>query len=143
MKEQNKKDSAKVTISNRRGHDSGSVIAITITDDSSGLQIVEVEMSPENFVECLTGLAYAPATFLSLIDKKIYENVGRKRETKTIFVDKPSLYADAESRKKEVLKSVEGSGELRDGWMLHSDGIGTQQPTDRHAVVLYRFVEKK
>ncbi len=130
---------AKVSIT-RRGMTKGDgVVSIQITDKESRLRVIEVEMEMIEFAEAITGLSYCKAECFFAPNQFIIDNIGKKREVKDIFVERSGLYGEKDN---EIIRqSVEDSGELVDGWMIHSDGCNTQQHGMKHKVVLYRFVD--
>ena len=74
----------KITISSPRSNKKGHYIQISIVDDDSNTQFVEIEMKLEDFAAAITGLARCPIEF------KINQinNVEKKKKFKTIFVKK-------------------------------------------------------
>lgn len=126
---------AKISIT----RNSNDEISVVITDGSSGLRVIDVRMSPHDFAMCLTGLAFCPASYSFAPKQFTIDNIGKKREVKEVFVDRPEVYGKEEKRN-IVLKRIEESGELVDGWMIHSDGCDSNQNGNMHRASLYRFV---
>lgn len=133
-----KNKTVNVTIS-KRYFDDKKCMSISIQDENSGIKIIEIEMNMESFLDAITGLAYSKGTIKFLPDKKSFDNIGKKRETKSIFVERPPAY-DSEERIKSIKESVEKSNELVDGWHLFDDGCRSKQNGKKHKVVLKRYV---
>ena len=129
---------AKISIS-RNNHDE---IGIEIKDDKSGLRIIEVKMDLESFALAITGLSYSPAKIDFKPTQFIIDNIGKKREVKSFFVDKVSSYEKADQEEK-VDFEFNKSGLAEDGWMIHGYGTSSQQPGKQHRANIYRFVEEE
>ena len=130
---------AQISIHRRTNSMLDESIVITISDKSSRLQVTEIEMDLKDFALAITGLGACKALFNSTPSQFLIDNIGKKREIKSILIDKPFSY-DSENRRIEINKSIKESGELKDGWMLFSDGTRSQQHGKKHKVILYRFV---
>jgi hypothetical protein len=126
---------ARVTIS-RTNHDE---IFIKIDDDTSGLRVVEVMMSPSDFARAITGLSSCNGEFHFTPTAFTAANIGKVRETDSFFVRKSDGYSK-EAQAAIVYEEFEKSGLAEAGWMIHSDGTGSQQPHDTHRATIYRFV---
>ena len=74
---------ANVSISRRYGARNGDTISISIEDASSGIQFVDIEMTPEDFGLAVTGLSSMPATG----EVRGLDNVGKKHESKFVKID--------------------------------------------------------
>jgi len=133
---------AKVTITRRGSNKGDGQVSISIEDRLSGLLITEVLMDLSEFAESITGLTMCKGEFRFMPNQFVVDNAGKKRETKRILVEKPNAF-EKEKAKEEVRKAVDKSGELKEGWMIHNDGTGSQQNGSKHQVVLYRFTEMK
>jgi len=130
---------AKVTISRRTNTVGSGCIAISIDDDKSGLKVVEVEMELIDFAQAITGLSYCKAAYRNSQSQYTIDNIMKKREVKSVYVDKPNVF-DKDEMKRIVIKSVLDSGVLVDGWEIHNDGCSSQQNGKLHNVSLLRFV---
>lgn len=130
-----KKLSAQVTIS-RNNHDE---ISIEIIDESSGLHIIKVHMTPDQFAKAVTGVSFQHADITNPPTEYIVNNIGKSRETKDFIVDKVKSYKE-EDQQDAVMASFNSSGLSADGWELFDDGTRSQQPTDRHRATIRRFV---
>lgn len=115
-------------------------INISIEDGKSGLLILSIDVGYEEFTKAITGQAYIKAKFKNIPNEFIVHNIGKKKETKYLTVAKPKTNWPEEKMKKEVDLKIKKSGELKDGWMVWDDGCRSQQNSDMHRVVLYRYV---
>lgn len=130
---------ANITIGKRSNTKDEGCITITISDESSGLRVVEIEMDFKEFAQVMTGLAYCKGKYRFMPNEFVTTNIGKKREVKDIYIDKPESY-EKDKNKKHVAESIDKSGVLKDGWMLFDDGLRSQQPSKKHRVTLYRFI---
>ena len=132
------KNKAKVTISRRSNMKMKGDISISISDRSSGLNIVNVIMTPADFAEALTGLAHSDAEILRPPTQDMLDNLGKKKEVKDIFVDKSELLDGRDAIKKAI------DAELFEpewyGWHVLDYGTSTQQNGTRHRGVMCRYV---
>jgi hypothetical protein len=137
-----------ISISRPRGRDIEKHIRISIKDEKSGSQVVEVNVSLENFAECLTGLAFVEC------EGEIGNNLDRIGKTKeidyiTFPMPKDSTYSCDEKKlaasiaKREIAENCEDGWELWDSFSSQNsfsyDGKGVT--TARATIV--RWVEKK
>lgn len=106
---------AKITISRQYGggtEERGSV-CISVIDETSGIEFVEVYLTPEQFALAVTGLSACPAK----LETRALQYVGKKREMKTekIMVQLPSG-AWEPAKKEAIVREASKSFEV-DGWM--------------------------
>jgi len=104
-----------VSMSRTRGNDYDKV-HITLTDESSGCQVMEAYLPLEEFAKAITGQGYVNCDF------EIYntEVIGKKREVKTEAVPVPENERLSEkSEKAELLKPFEV-----DGWVGRDSDLG-------------------
>jgi len=139
-------DKGKLTIS--RWTSNGGVrdgISIEITDKLSGLDIITIDVTPYDFGMAVTGLSAVPVEIKRKPTGFIVNNIGKKRETKSIFVNKPEHSLCGDNYKTEI--RVRLVSEMRkpewEGWDLFSDGTSSQQPGEKHRAIMWRFVEAK
>lgn len=132
-------NTANVTISRIQSSHEPNSFRISIGDESSGLNIVEVSMSHEQFANALTGIAHSKANYARKPKQSMIDNIGKKKETRSFNIAKHDIY-DKDELKRYVIEQVNESGELKDGWMIWDDGTRSQQPTLMHKVILYRYV---
>jgi len=96
----------------RIGRVSGSkeYIAISIEDEQSNIQVVELEMSFEDFAKCLTGMSTyeVPAHYGDL------SKIGKKFEVKTVIVS--GLSSSTWKKKDKLIKPFEV-----DGWSAREE----------------------
>jgi hypothetical protein len=107
-------------------------IAISVTDDASGLLIWSGEMTLVDFSRCITGLACMRADVKKIINKHDLENIGKEKLTKTVQLVGIFDF-EARSNKKVFmefinLQAIRQHQELfRQGWFLADDGTTRQQ----------------
>ncbi|WP_339119634.1 hypothetical protein [Halomonas sp. BMC6] len=124
---------ASVTI----GRSSKGSIFIRVGDCSSRLSIIEVEMTPENFTECLMGLSFVDARIKSLISHGDLLHVGKRRVVEMVKCDRA-----ANLDRKDQLTIVEQHFNTHyhpSGWEMHSDGIGTKQHGTQHTYMVRKY----
>ena len=116
-------------------------INITVGDRKSGLRVVEIKTTLQEFARAITGVGYSKATFSFVPTQFTVDSILKNRETMEILVNKSSIFSKEEQSKiveDEFLKS----GLSEKGWMLFDDGTRTQQPGKKHRAILYRFVDE-
>jgi hypothetical protein len=133
---------AKITISrptsNRPPY---TYISINIQDDSSGIHIINVQMSLEDFAHAITGLGNVDCEIHNLTNNIGFARIGKIREYKEVFVYEPDYKLTILEKQLLVEKAVRDSGYLVDGWEISDHGLHRQQPTQNHCVSLRRFVD--
>ena len=112
-------------------------VCINIVDKDSGLRICTVDMTPEEFGACITGVSERPAELTTLISLEDFEKIGCKKEIKTVFVEKPKA-----EKKSQVKKMLVDGGYLVDGWGIMCDGTRFKQNGDKHKVILARYLKE-
>ncbi len=135
-----KEGGAKVTITRRGMHKGNCEFAIVIEDSLSGLRVAEIVMEPEEFAEAVTGMGMCRAEWRFSPTQFVADNIGKIRETMQVKCPKVNSY-DKEEQTFAVEDHYQKGGFAKDGWMIHSDGTGSQQPGPEHRYLLYRFVE--
>jgi hypothetical protein len=108
---------AKVTIS-RTSQDK---VVISIVDDASRLQFVEVSMEPEAFAYAITGLAYRPAD----IEVRGLEFVG-----KTHVREQRTIECPLNTHDKSTLRKWLEDNAQEEGWLLDTY-LGSQTSITR------------
>jgi len=102
----------RVSISRAHGH-ADTYIHFEIVDDLSGCIVAELEMTPEDFGNAVTGMSMQPCVLEYYADCP----AGKRREVKHEVVPVPSAF-DRKNAKK-FLKNFEV-----DGWIGSADDIG-------------------
>jgi hypothetical protein len=117
--------------------DSHNIITITIGDSESLSAEVVVKMDCETFAKAVTGLSMitVDATWRNT------DRAGKKREMFEVKIPKEDLPSDRAVLGDFIKSWLETREYLVDGWMIHSNGIGTQQRGESHHVHLVRFVD--
>ncbi len=102
---------AKITISKTSGGSDGPTVAVTLTDDLSGISFFRGEMSLHNYAECITGLGNVE------IDAEVrgLEYVGMKRVTESREIECPLL-----DYKRDVLSRWLSDNAQEEGWLVNS-----------------------
>jgi len=86
----------------------------------------------------ITGLCFRPAEIEYLLNKNQLKKIGKKLETKFIFIDKFKGYD--RKKQKVLVKDAVNNLEEAIGWELFDDGCNSQQPIDKHKVTMRRWV---
>jgi len=103
----------KITISRiQSNQESYLPIKITIDDVNAVTQFLEIEMSLENFAECLTGLAARPCEF----KVRGLENIGKKREMADFTIELPE--GTINGRKSKEIAAERAEKLCPDGWTV-------------------------
>lgn len=87
-------------------------IKITIDDVDAVTQFLEIEMSLENFAECLTGLAARPCEFKT----RGLQNIGKKREMADFTIELPE--GTINRRNSEEVATERAEKLCPDGWIV-------------------------
>lgn len=135
---------ANVTISKRRTTKGEGCFAISISDESSGLPIVSVEMDLAEFAECIGGLAYCKAEINKLPTSYSVDRYGKEKQVKTVQMPKGSInWSSSKDHIKAEVNAHFLANYSGDDWELWSDGIGTQQRSQEfHDYVICRYGDK-
>ncbi len=115
--------------------DGTKLIYINLTDESSGCEVVEIRISPEQFAEVIVGSSQRDCEF----DFNSGGVIGKVHEYKQEIVPKPKKYKDKEEIA-EILKPFEV-----DGWKGSTSDITNRHKsvgTDNVRVGFHRYVEK-
>lgn len=118
--------------------DSTDTFNITIHDRLSGLPIVGVKMTPEDFAFAITSLAHSPAEYTLKPSERIHERVGKERVTRYVNIAGFDKHKGDKERLRELI-----APHLVDGWELHCDGMGTRQKSGSHTIILRKFVDPR
>lgn len=89
---------AAITISRYSGSESG--IRITITDEDSRLQLMEIDLTPEAFGNAVTGLGHVKGVVNEFISEVGFSRLGLVSCNRTITMPRP------DSHTKEVVKKA-------------------------------------
>ena len=94
-------------------HKTDDEVRIEVTDDKSGLRVVEIKLTRDNFAKALGKLAFIPCKF-TMSDAK---NIGKKREVKIELVFIP-IYCctDDENMNDKRIREQFAPFEV-DGWV--------------------------
>jgi len=113
------------------------IIQLEISDEVSGINIIQCEISPEELMLALTSFANRPVVIKKIIEDEMSKNLGKEKIIKTVFITKPPIGLNKEERKKYVKENIKDY--LVDGLMLWDDGVSSQQPQLDHRVTLYKY----
>jgi hypothetical protein len=129
----------KITITRPSYSDSRRAISITMHDESSGTQFLDVEIGMAEFAEAITGMSRIPCEF-----QLFARNVGKIHEHKAVSVFVP---AQRHKTTPEIVRAAVAEHEV-DGWMARDDDaknghrITSYADDGYHVNVTYdRFVE--
>ena len=112
---------------NRFGLIGEDVIRIKLRDANSRLEVIEIEMKPDDFARALMNVADQDAEFEVFL--KGIEYLGKKRIVQKVNMDLPS--GSGIPPKEEIKKLVKENFDKRDfasrGWKLRATGIENHQ----------------
>lgn len=118
----------------------GTKIALTITDEASGLSVIRIEMELADFAACVTGQGHMPAVVERWCGKYA-SNIGKKREQHTELLPGRAPSGKVEA-KHWVRSHVTVKTLIAAGWELWSDGVEMQQNRpDVHEITFVRYVD--
>lgn len=115
-------------------------IIIDIEDESSGLIITRLEMTPEMYGMVIAGTGDVICDMVVAPDHKTVDCIGKEVEVKAIFLEgfKKSILDDGQSMNALV---AEVRPYITQGWEVNSYGLTTRQTDPRgHKVTLKRYV---
>lgn len=130
---------ARVTISSRHGA-GRECILLAVTDGSSGLRIVEVEMDLSDFAACVTGLAASPACLKFSPSQYGAERFGKKKVVERVTCER--AIPGEKDVQRQAVSTHFAANYLPTGWELWDDGTTSQQRGDHHAYVICKYVEE-
>lgn len=119
----------KITISRPTFSDEKEAICISLTDSSSGVEFVELEMTLSDFTKAITGQGFIPIDF----DVRGLEFVGLTKETEKarITVKKIELIDKGyDINKRGFLEAYLTEHAKRDGWIVNAY-LGSQDSVVR------------
>lgn len=131
-----KKLQGKLTISRPSYRDKQKAIRITVHDDTSSCRAVEVELSLEDFAECLTGLGRVDCSY-EYNDSGV---IGKYLETKTEIVPHPKFNRDDTDAITRHLAPFH-----IDGWVARTEDLFNHHRHQKAGmtVAFSRFVDEK
>lgn len=131
---------AKISISRPTWSDGRKAIVISVEDDDAGIQFLELEMSLEDFAECVTGLHGCDAN----MKFRGLENVGKKQERDTIEFKMP----DCSYKEQEKIAYEQAKLNTPEGWIASSyfgseGSFFTKDGENWARTSIHRWVEKE
>ena len=127
---------AMLTISRRNSNqDDNDTITVCVTDSLSGNRVVEIILTPENFTKCITGLSCVDADYKFCPTPEGAVNYKKKRIVDSWLCDKLNISKERQAVEVRRDFAIKNDGE----WILHSDGIHTQQKGTQHRYVVVRY----
>jgi len=107
-------------------------VHISISDEHSGDRILNISLSVKELGLLVTGLHGVKGV------ADVFEaNIAKQRITKTVLVDCTHGEIVEDLVQNDYTKYYE-----RDGWVIHSDGVRTQQPlVGKHNYIIKKYVE--
>lgn len=129
---------AKITIGRTQSsHDNEEPIRISIIDESSGVNVMELSMSLSEFAECITGLGRTEATISHLVDAQGFSRIGKTLRVDTVFCPKVKSH-DKEDQRTAIFSDYFENYRSQ-GWFIKSDGTTSQQNATQHAYIIARW----
>lgn len=120
-----KTDSVRLTISRVQSSTESPFVGIDIEDGVSGILLLRIGLSIEEFGNLMTGLGDVKGRVDYAVDGKTYANkVGMRRVWESIHIAKEKFEGiyTSEKQREIVLKDFEEKGFAKDGWELADDG---------------------
>lgn len=114
-------------------------IVIEVEENISGLTVCQLNMSYEEFAECITGMSGCEGKFEFLPTPFTVQNYGKKRVVEQRLCPKVRSF-----KREDQSMAVEKHFKTHDeplGWMLWDDGTRTQQNGEDHCYVVWKFVK--
>lgn len=113
------------------------MVSLTIHDEHSGDQVMEIEFSLKEIGLLITGLHGVKG----IATVNTATNIAKKRETERVFCEKVTSYKSnrKDDQRVAVIEDFEEKYEQH-GYSLQSDGTTTQQPTDKHEYIIKKYV---
>lgn len=133
---------AKVTISKRGGYKGEGEFHITIKDSASSMRIVEVSMSLTEFAEAIGGISECEADIELIPNEYAVARYGKKKVTERVYMDKSLILGDSKDHRQAAVNAHFLSTYSGDGWELWSDGVGTQQYSEKWQYIICKYVEE-
>lgn len=128
---------AKITIGKRSSQVGTGTVSIEITDRTSGLRVVEVEMEYKDFTECLMGLAYCEGLFTTMPTEYSVQRYGKNKTTEKWSCDKSEVFGK-DPQRNLVLYDFK---KRNDGnWELWDDGTSSQQNLEKHKYTVCKYI---
>lgn len=134
----NAKYEGRITIGTTTSNMTDDYITINLKDKNSGLQVIEIQMSHEEFGKAIGGQGYIPARY------NVYDNrhlLGKKKEGKLIQLKIPNTF-DREKFEAEVDLAFARTPYAKEGWELRS-GINMRDYNYQDGIYnasIYRYV---
>ena len=128
----------KVSIS-RRDMKGDGVVSIKIADANSRQVIVEAEMSFSEFAEAVTGMSECESEIVRALSPVEAGRVGLKVITERVEIDLP----DGEYCLPKDTQDQFFSKYIPEGYVMHSNGLGTKQPAGKHVFTVRKWVDEE
>ncbi len=117
-------------------------VHIEIEDISSGVKILDIEMTLSEYGKLVAGNGYNAGVATC---RDNYSILGKKKEVKSVQMPKNVIssfaYGDDDLKSTAISAWCEDSGFLVDGWDIWDSGLRSQQNGEKHKLSLYRYVE--
>lgn len=124
-----------LTISKYQGGQRGSGVTVSLRDNLSKCEIIDIDISVEEFAQALFGLGDRPCEFEARV-----KNLGKTRETKSERIKPPEI--KDYKRSKEIAAKALKPYEI-DGWYGDEDDLLNHHrcnPDGTHTVGFVRWV---
>lgn len=134
----------KITISRPRGGGGcEDYVQIQIEDENSGLKLVELKLTMEDYAYLVTGLSEIDCKVTGIIGEDNFHKLGKTKyvESIPIIVEGKSKYDIREMIKSDP-KFLNRFIPFEDGCELWSDGTTSQQNDEHYKIVVCRYLEE-
>lgn len=117
---------------------SQNIVHMQVTDEKSGLIVLKLDMTLEQYALISTGLTHDNINGQVLNTQQLV-NIGKQRETKQITITDQESTHDKLKQAEIVLEHFQEHYQ-HDGWLISNDGTERQQPTDYHTYSIFRYI---
>lgn len=109
---------------------------IAVRDELSGIEVVDIEIDPHSFAMAIGNVGSQPCEV-----EWRPEQLGRKREHKTVTVPSPKVYVEGRKKRSEYARKHLAAFEV-DGWRAYPDDLWNSHKSTRDGqlVVFERHV---
>jgi hypothetical protein len=113
-------------------------ISINITDDTTRLHIIRINMAFEDLAKALTGQGEMPAKLDRWCGKGA-AHLGRTYEEKSLHVPEPRVYLPPDRLYAYVIRSHKVTSAIRNGWVIDGTNIGSRREARTVTVFMRRY----
>jgi hypothetical protein len=135
----NKKVKVKMTITRPSYGDNKQRISITVTDNASHIQFLDLEMKLDDFACMMTGLAHVEA----IGEARGLENVGKTKESKELIFELPNDTYSAREVAPKTCQNFADPGWTASPYFNSQNSFFKKDDKQFARTHQYRFVERK